>query len=66
MIILNNYLFVIDGGVELKDEFNGIHIFYLNFTATTTYRSWINYVDTFTLDKLSSYAIVKCINSIDI
>ena len=34
MILKNNYLFIIDAAEEIKFEFNGIAIYYLDFTAT--------------------------------
>ena len=57
---------MIDAAENIKDGFNGIAIYYLNFTAAATSSSWVNYIDTFTVNKLSSLAVLTTINSIDI
>lgn len=64
MILLNNYLFIIDGAEDIKMGFNGIAIYYLDFTATAT--SIVRYIDTFTTAKFSFLALLTTINSIDI
>eukprot|EP00828_Plagiopyla_frontata_P047300 TRINITY_DN86_c0_g3_i4.p1 TRINITY_DN86_c0_g3~~TRINITY_DN86_c0_g3_i4.p1 ORF type:complete len:2368 (-),score=118.49 TRINITY_DN86_c0_g3_i4:393-7496(-) len=66
MIIQNNYLFILDAAENIQDKFNGIHIFYLNFTPTSTFNQWANYIDTFTLDRLSSKSLLSTINYVDI